>query len=149
MVVRAHRLITRWVSTSGSSRNASSNRTPSRAPLAPVIPTISRCMSGLNAVAVRGRLVARVRVVIGLGQAQEAQQSRGELLIDLVHAARQVVEGGDDGIDGAASLGDLSHVAQMDQVERGLPHAQNERAALFEGGVGGALDEGVCRAGGD
>ncbi|STV38029.1 Uncharacterised protein [Klebsiella pneumoniae] len=41
MVVLAHFDITRWVSTSGISRSACSNATPSGAPVAPVIPIIS------------------------------------------------------------------------------------------------------------
>ena len=42
IVVRAQRESTRCVSTSGSSARLSSSRTPNTAPVAPVIPTISR-----------------------------------------------------------------------------------------------------------
>jgi hypothetical protein len=46
IVVRAQRLSTRWVSTSGSSARFSSSRTPNTAPVAPVMPTISRTVVG-------------------------------------------------------------------------------------------------------
>jgi hypothetical protein len=57
-----------------------------------------------------------------------------------------VVEGRHDGVDGRAGLRCLRHVAEMDQVERGLANAQNERAPLLEADVGGTLDEGTGEA---
>ncbi len=52
-----------------------------------------------------------------------------------------VVEGGDYGEDGGASFCGGSHVADMDEVERGFADAEDERAAFLEADVGGSLDE--------
>lgn len=64
-------------------------------------------------------------------------------------ALRVVVERGDGGEDDCASVGGELHVAQVDAIEWGLADAEDERAALFEGDVSGALDEVGGEAGGD
>ena len=53
----------------------------------------------------------------------------------------QVVEGGHDREDGGAGVRRELHVAQVDAVEGGLAHAEDEAAALLEADIGGSLDE--------
>lgn len=64
-------------------------------------------------------------------------------------ALRVVVERGDDGEDGCASVGGELHIAQVDAVEGGLADAEDERATLFERDIGGAVNEIGCEAVGD
>ena len=52
-----------------------------------------------------------------------------------------VVEGGDAGVDDGSGFGGRGHVADVDEVQRRFADAQEERAALLEADVGGALDE--------
>lgn len=59
------------------------------------------------------------------------------------------VESGYDGEDGCAGFSGERHVAQMDAIEGRFADAEDERAALFEGDIGGAGDERVGEAEGD
>jgi len=60
---------------------------------------------------------------------------------DVVDGLWMVVEGRDYGEDGRAGFGCGGHIADVNEVERGLSDAQDERAALLEADVGGPLDE--------
>ena len=60
-----------------------------------------------------------------------------------------VVERGDGREDDRARVGCELHVAEMDAIEGRFADAEDERAAFFEGDVGGALDEVLGEAGGD
>ncbi len=62
---------------------------------------------------------------------------------------RDIVEGGDAGIDDGAGVRGELHVADVDAVEGGLADAEDKRAALLEGDVRSALDEGSGEAVGD
>jgi len=72
-----------------------------------------------------------------------------ELASHLGGGLRVVVEGWHDRVDGGAGFGGEGHVAQVDAVKRRLADAEEERTALFEGDVGGALDERGGKAVGD
>ena len=58
-----------------------------------------------------------------------------------VVSARLVVEGGHHREDGGPGVGCDLHVAQVDAVEGGLAHAEDEAAVLLKADVGGALDQ--------
>lgn len=77
----------------------------------------------------------------GLGQADVRQHAANELPGEFGGVGGLDVEGGYDGKDGGAGFGGQCHVAQVDAVEGRFAHAEDERAALFEGDVGGAGDE--------
>lgn len=52
-----------------------------------------------------------------------------------------VVERGDGGEYSGAGVGGELHIAQVDAIERRLANAEDERAALLEADVCGAMDE--------
>jgi hypothetical protein len=60
---------------------------------------------------------------------------------DVLKRLRRVVEGGDDGVDRRACLGDRRHVADVDEVQRSFADAEDEAAAFFEADVRGSFDE--------
>lgn len=76
-----------------------------------------------------------------LGKADVLQDAVDEVAGNVVDGLRVVVEGGDDGEDGGAGFGDSGHIANVNQVKGCFADAEDERAALLERDVGGALDE--------
>lgn len=64
-------------------------------------------------------------------------------------ALGMVVECGDGGEDCGSCFCCQLHVAEMDAIEGGLAHAENERATLLEADVRGAMDEVAGEAIGD
>ncbi len=72
-----------------------------------------------------------------------------ELAGHLCRVGGLVVERRDDREDDRTGFGGQRHVAQMNAVERGFAHAEDEGTALFEGDVGGAGDERIGKAVGD
>ena len=56
-----------------------------------------------------------------------------------------IVESGDRRKDRCACIGGELHVAQMNPVEGSLTHAEDERSALLEADIGGAVDEIGCQ----
>lgn len=77
------------------------------------------------------------------------QDAVDELACHLGGVLGMVVEGRDDGKDGGSGIGGELHVAKVDAVEGRLADAEDERTALFEADVGGALDKVGCKAVGD
>jgi len=80
-------------------------------------------------------------VGVGLGETDVGEDSVDEVAGHVGGGLGLVVEGGDGGEDGGSPFGGELHVAEVDAVEGGFADAEDERAALFEGDVGGALDE--------
>ena len=78
-----------------------------------------------------------------MGQADVGEDSVDEVAGHVLCGLRVVVEGGDCGEDGGASVGGELHVAEMDAVERGFADAEDQGSIFFEADVGGALDQ-VC-----
>lgn len=72
-----------------------------------------------------------------------------ELAGHLGGVLRVIVESGDGRKDGCSSFGGELHVAKVNAVEGSLAHAEDERSALLEADVGGALDEICSKAVGD
>lgn len=70
-----------------------------------------------------------------------SEDSADVLVRHFCDALRLVVERGDDGEDRGSGVGCELHVAQMDAIERCLANTEDERTALLEGDVGGAMDE--------
>jgi len=56
-----------------------------------------------------------------------------------------IVESGNRGKYSRAGVGGELHVAQMNSIEGSLSHAKDERAALLEAYIGGAVDEIGCQ----
>src|SRR6185437_752012 len=77
-------------------------------------------------------------VSAGLGQADVSQDAADELAGELGRVGGFQVERGDDRKDGCAGFGGPRHVAKVNLVEGRFAYAEDERAAFFEGDVGGA-----------
>jgi hypothetical protein len=80
-------------------------------------------------------------VCILLGQAYVGEYAVDELAGHVGGVLRVVVQGWDDREDGGSCIRGELHIAQVDAVEGGLAHAEDEGAILFEADVGSALDE--------
>jgi len=95
------------------------------------------------------RLVGLPLVGAGLGQADVGEDAVNEVAGHVGCGLRVVVEGGDRGEDGGASVGRELHVAEVDAVEGSFADTEDEGAVFFEADVGGALDEVGGQAVGD
>ena len=85
----------------------------------------------------------------GLGQVEVGEDAVDVVSGDVGGGLGRGVQGGHDGVDRGAGFGGEGHVAEVDEVEGGFADAEDERAALLEGDVGGAVDEGLGEAMGD
>ena len=70
-----------------------------------------------------------------------SEDSADILVCHVGDVLRVVVERGDNGEDSGSGVGCELHVAQVDAIERGLAHAEDERSAFFQCDVGSALNE--------
>ena len=77
----------------------------------------------------------------GLRQGDVREDAVDVFAGNLVGGHRLEIKGGDDGEDGRSGFGRERHVAQVNTIEGGFAHTEDQRAALFEADVGGALDE--------
>ena len=94
----------------------------------------------------RGRRAAPLRHE-RLRQPEAVEHPREGVVHDLVDLLGPVVEGRHRRQDHRAHLGERGEHAEMAQVQRRLPHAEDERPPLLEGDVGRARDQGVGEAG--
>ena len=76
-------------------------------------------------------------ISVGIGQGQHAAAKLADQIFD---RRGVIVERRDDVEDhGSGQLG-AQHIFQMDAVERGVTHGQDQLAALLQANVGGALN---------
>ena len=69
------------------------------------------------------------------------QDAVDEVAGDVLDGLRMVVEGGNNRINRCTGFSDGGHVANVNEVEGGFADAEDERAALLEADIGGALDK--------
>jgi hypothetical protein len=88
-----------------------------------------------------GRLLSHPPKRSRLRQADVRQHAVGKLARHGFQAFQLGVVGGNQGKNRCTGVGGQGHVANVDSIERCLPHAQHERPAFLQAHVRGAFDE--------
>ena len=84
-----------------------------------------------------------------MGQPQLIEDAAAELAHEPFEGILPAVEGGHEGHDDGSGLTGPEHVAQMDAAQGAFPGDEDQGAALFEGHVGGAVQQVGSGTGGD